>query len=253
MNTKKGLKSKKIFILIILLILGLGLSLAVLIVLHSRETNIQMQINGQRVSDEEYIQTINEKQYDVTVYFKENYDAQVDAGFWEKSFDGEVPYKKLADETVEELKYRHAIFDIAKEKGYINDADYDSLKQQMEEENQERERKKEKGEPIYGLTQYTMDLYLEYQMSSIKEQYCNDETNKDMEVSEEELREYYNSREWLVGEEGKKAEFEEIRSVLEKDIREKRYEEMIEKAANDSSVDVSEDALYTFTLKNIKK
>ena len=56
-----------------------------------------------------------------------------------------------------------------------------------------------------------------------------------------------------MGEDGKKAEFEEIRSVLEKDIREMRYEEMVKKAAGDSSVDVKKDSLYTFTLKNIKK
>lgn len=253
MNIKKRIKSKKVLILLILIIFGLVLASSVLVILYSRDSDIQLKINGESVSKEEFVQTMKEKQYDVTVYFKQNYDAQVDKKFWETSFEGEVPYKKLADETLEELKYRHAIFDIAEEKGYIDDADYVSLKRQMEEENQEREEKKERGEAVYGLSEYTMDLYLEYEISSIKEQYCNDEGNEDMEISTEELQDYYNSREWLVGEDGKKAEFEEIRSVLEKDIREKRYEEMVEKAAGDSSVDVKKDSLYTFTLKNIKK
>lgn len=250
-NGKMRNKNKKIIISTMVAALIIIVSVVFWAILTNKREELELKIDGEEVSAEEYIQTMKDKEYKITVYFKEQYDAKTGGDFWEVSFGDETPYKKLADDTLEELKYRHAIFAVAEAKGYLEDASYPALKQQMEEENQKRQEKIDRGEPVYGLSEYTLDLYLEYEMSSLKEQYCNDENNEDMKVTEDELEQLYNSREWLIGEDGKKAELEEIRSVLEKNIREERYEKMIEERAKDSLVDTNRNQIYEFTLKNI--
>ena len=77
----------------------------------------------------------------------------------------------------------------------------------MEQENNTRKEKLAKNDVIYGLKEYSYDLYLQYEMSSIKEQYCNDKTREGMDLTEEEIVEHYNSRDWIFGENAEKADW----------------------------------------------
>ena len=51
-------------------------------------------------------------------------------------------------------------------------------------------------------------------MSSIKEQYCNDKTREGMDLTEEEIVEHYNSRDWIFGENAEKADLETARVAV---------------------------------------
>ena len=42
-------------------------------------------------------------------------------------------------------------------------------------------------EAVYGLKEYTLDLYQEYELSMIEEAYILDETNEGMGLTEEEI------------------------------------------------------------------
>ena len=109
----------------------------------------------------------------------------------------------------------------------------------------------EAGEAVYGLSEYTLDLFMEYEISSFKERYCNDTENEGMDLTEEEIREHYESREWIVGESGDKLELEEARPAVEQELREMKYDDMILRLEEDSQVETDREALYRFTLEKI--
>ena len=154
-----------------------------------------LKISGNEVSREELLAAANQKRYEVASYFTDRGGGSVDAGFWEREVDGELPYEKLAQEAIEELKYFYAVYGLAKEKGYVEDSSYLALQKRWEEENQFRKEKIEKGEAVYGLSEYTLELYLEYEMDSIQKSYCDDLDNEGMEVTDADREQYYQEHE----------------------------------------------------------
>ena len=121
----------------------------------------------------------------------------------------------------------------------------------MEQENNTRKEKLAKNDVIYGLKEYSYDLYLQYEMSSIKEQYCNDKTREGMDLTEEEIVEHYNSRDWIFGENAEKADLETARVAVIRELREEKYDAFIEKNAENSQVSGNMESMSQFTLKNI--
>lgn len=152
-------------------------------------------IDGNEISREEFLEAAARKKYEVVNYFKEKGSSDVDSGFWEREINGEVPYEKLAEAAILDLKYFHAVYDLAKEKGYIEDGSYEAFLKRFEEENRLRKEKIEKGEVVYGLSEYTLELYREYEMDSIQKSYCGDIDNEGMEVTDADRQQYYSEYE----------------------------------------------------------
>ncbi len=67
------------------------------------------------------------------------------------------------------MKYVHAVYDLAKECGDVSDSSYKALEKRWKDENAKRSEKVEKGEVVYGLKEYTFQLYLQYEVSTLKE------------------------------------------------------------------------------------
>ena len=88
-------------------------------------------------------------------------------------------------------------------------------------------------------------------MSSIKEQYCNDKTREGMNLTEEEIVEHYNNRDWIFGEEAEKADLETARVAIIRELREEKYDAIIEQRVENSQVSGDMEAMNQFTLKNI--
>ena len=63
-----------------------------------------------------------------------------------------------------------------------------------ETEKKSRADKVAKGEPVYGLSEFTLELYREYEMDSIQKQYCADLNNEGMEISDEDREQYYEEK-----------------------------------------------------------
>ncbi|MFR5557074.1 MAG: hypothetical protein ACLTKE_09720 [Coprococcus sp.] len=100
-----------------------------------------MNIHEKPISKEEYLYVMNQQIYDVSNELTENRDIQIDEKFWETEIEGTVPYKKLADQTIEQLKYYRAVYETAIEEGYVEYADYEHMIKRMEEENKMRAEK----------------------------------------------------------------------------------------------------------------
>lgn len=246
----KILKKKKALVLIAGIVAAGAVAAAVIL---TRDRMPELEIDGTAVSQEEYLQAVKSVQFDVKAYFRSTYGAETGGDFWTSRYEGEIPYQKLAEEALALLKYRHAVYDTAEEKGYIQkeDTSYASIVERMETENLARKEKKENGETVYGLTEYSLDQYLDYEMSSFRESYINDPDNEDMEVSEEELLEYYENGGAIVGEDGQTISLDETRAALINQIRQNRYEDTIQDRAEDSGVAADMDKLYAFTLNHI--
>ncbi|WP_394912252.1 peptidyl-prolyl cis-trans isomerase [uncultured Robinsoniella sp.] len=173
---------------IILLIVGFA------IVIIYNQTGFQLKINGEKIDKEEYLDTVNEQINEVSQYFYEKAGITLKGDSWEKEIEGEVPYRVLTDQVIEQLKYSAAVFDLAKEKGYIKETGYQALKKRMEDENEARANKIKKGEPVYGLSNFSLKLYKEYSMDAIQKQYCSDLDNEGMKVTDEERQVYYDQQ-----------------------------------------------------------
>lgn len=241
----------KIFIVIAAVLLASVAAAVIILSVVAGGERLRLRINGTEISEEEYLQAVKAVRYDVAAYFAGAYGALEEGSFWSEEYGGEVPCEKLADEAVERLKYIHAVYGLAEEKGYIDDAGYDALVRRLEDENASRKEKIEAGEAVYGLSEYTLDLFMEYEISSFKERYCNDTENEGMDLTEEEIREHYESREWIVGESGEKLELEEARPAVEQELREMKYDDMMLRLEEDSQVETDTEALYRFTLEKI--
>ena len=63
---------------------------------------------------------------------------------------------------------------LPKKNGDVADSSYEALEKRWKDGNAERSEKVKKGEVIYGLKEYTFQLYLDYELSTLKEKYCND-------------------------------------------------------------------------------
>lgn len=89
------------------------------------------------------------------------------------------------------MKYYRAVYETAIEEGYVEYADYEHMIKRMEEENKMRAEKIENGEPVFGLSKFTTELYMEYEMDSFQKRYCENLKNEGMEITEEERVQYY--------------------------------------------------------------
>lgn len=87
----------------------------------------------------------------------------------------------------------------------------------------------------------------------LKETYCNDYDREGMDLTEEEIQEHYESREWIFDESEENADLETARIAVERELREQKYDEIIAQKEQDSQVDGDRDAVLRFTLKNISK
>lgn len=157
-------------------------------------SQFSLSINGVKIDKEEFLKAAEEKKYDVTSYFSGKSGVSINRSFWNTQIDGEIPAEKLADAALEELKEIHAAYGLAEEKGYVEDGSYQGLVERWEAENKSRADKVAKGEPVYGLSEFTLELYREYEMDSIQKQYCADLGNEGMEISDEDRAQYYEEK-----------------------------------------------------------
>lgn len=181
---------KKKIKLPIIILLSVIVVLAVFFFVNNNR-NLKITISDVKVYEDEYINAMNSKKYEITQYFITKYGAKITSDFWETEFDGEYPYKMLADSTMDELLVRHSIYQLAKEKGYVDSAEYKDFINRLNNENKAREENVKNGIPVYGLSKFTEELYLEYETDQLQKAYCNDLNNEAMEISLEDATRYY--------------------------------------------------------------
>ncbi|HJC39056.1 MAG TPA: hypothetical protein H9757_08380 [Candidatus Mediterraneibacter faecigallinarum] len=216
-------------------------------------SDFYLSINGSEVSQEEYLAAVDAVEYDTKMEIQEEYDTPYGEDFWEKEYPDGYGYEILAENAEGWLKYTHAVYSLAEKYGDIDDGSYEAAVKRWEADQESRAEKTAKGEVVYGLREYPLDVYISYEISMLKETYCNDYDREGMDLTEEEIQEHYESREWIFDESEENADLETARIAVERELREQKYDEIIAQKEQDSQVDGDRDAVLRFTLKNISK
>ena len=161
---------KKQFLKLGIILLAIAVTGTVAGIIQYKKANqFDLTVAEHVISKEEYLNCMKAVEYDTKIQIQQEYGAIYEDDFWKKQYDGKHGYEILADNTVEELKHIHAVYDLAKEQGDITDSSYEALEKRWKDENAERSKKVEKGEVIYGLKEYTFQLHLDYEISTLKE------------------------------------------------------------------------------------
>lgn len=243
-NKNKIVQSAVIFGAILLLFL-------LILTCYKINNRFVLRIRNSEVSEEEYREVMKLVEYDTKVEIQQKNNCNYTDDFWKKKYNGKYGYEILAENTIEKLKYIYAVYEVAEENGDIKENSFAGLEKRWKEENDNREEKIKNGEVVYGVKEYTFELYLQYEMSRLKEVYCNDKSREGMVLTEEEILKYYNSQDWIYGENGDKADLETARISVERELREKKYDEIVERKVKNSKVDGDMKKISRFTLKNI--
>lgn len=107
--------------------------------------------------------------------------------------------RDLAEDKKEELEALtkayaervNAVFYLGNKLGFCKPYSFESLKSCMEQENTERKVKLEKGEMVYGLQQFTLENYFQYELGNLETNICGYlEENLDRQL-EKEAKDYY--------------------------------------------------------------
>ena len=77
------------------------------------------------------------------------------------------------------------------ERGYLADAGYDAMVQQMEQINGNRQEALDSGAVVSGFATFTVDDYISYRAASLRLQFCSDPQNPEYQVTPEALQQRY--------------------------------------------------------------
>ena len=237
--------------ILILIVSGIVLLSIIGSVIYINVNQFELSVGDSKVSNEEYLACMKAVEYDTKIEIQQKYDYEYTEDFWEKKYDDKFGYEFLAENTIERLQYINAVYDVAKENGDVKDSSFAGLEKRWKAENAEREEKIKNGEVVYGVKEYTFELYLQYEMSTLKEKYCNDKKRKGMTLTEEEVLEHYNSHDWVHDDSEEKMDLETARISVEQELREKKYDEIIGQKMKNSQVVGERGEISRFTLKNI--
>lgn len=184
-------ESSRITIKIIFVIL-ISLLVSVFVINSGDKNQLDLTIGDMKVEKEQFIQIMNQQKNEVIHHFTVNYNAQIDDNFWEANFEGEVPYKVLYEKTVNELRLIESEYSLGKELNYVDEIDYTHFLTRMDQENFIRAEKVKNGEAVYGLKEYTKDLYLIYERDIFEKNYTSDKENEMMNISDDEIDVFFN-------------------------------------------------------------
>ena len=76
------------------------------------DNRFDLTVGGHTISKDEYVNCMKSVEYDTKMQIQQDYDAVYEDGFWEKKYDGKYGYEILTENTVEQLKYVHAVYDL---------------------------------------------------------------------------------------------------------------------------------------------
>lgn len=246
------MKDKKMTWILIIAAAGVILAAVLIgVIVYGKKNQFDLEVGGYKISREEYLDCVASVQYDTKVQIQQEYGVKYDSDFWKQQYDGRYGYEILAENTLEQLKYVHAVYDVAVEYGDIADGSYEAVKDRWEAENKERKEKIAEGQVVYGLKEYTFSTYQKYEISIFKETYCNDDTREGMDLTEEEIVDYYNSQEWIFDENEENADLETAKVAVKRELRELKYDNKINDLKENSLVTGDFDKIAQFTLKNM--
>jgi hypothetical protein len=95
-------------------------------------------------------------------YFNRKYGAEDSSGFWNQSFNGEIPAAVAKQKALQELTKIKVQQILAQQNGIIADISYQKFLENLKQENQQREAAVKHHQVIFGPVQYEPEIYYQY-------------------------------------------------------------------------------------------
>lgn len=124
-------------------------------------------VNGEPITLEEYIFFAQKNKYKVISKFRNDYNLDYHANFWQDNSNGKTPGEVLKEMTIETIVTSKIQYLLAKQYGIIKDISFQSIKQHLELENKQRSNASKQNSVIYGPKQYSLESYYEYFTSNM--------------------------------------------------------------------------------------
>lgn len=107
-------------------------------------------------SDKGYIRVVSQEEYDFYKYFVE------------RDLAKEIENQELNEKVKAYINEVNAVFYLGNKYGLYEPYSFDLLNMRMEQENRDRQQKLEAGEVVYGLEQFTLQTYYQYERSNLE-------------------------------------------------------------------------------------
>ena len=203
--------------------------------------NAYLTINNDSVSKDELEFYMKASRSDAILRFTSDALSSADKDFWETEQNGITPAEYLLEIAVENLKNDRALFAECEKRGLCEKLSYEKIIKQMNAENASRAKKLKNGEPVYGVTEYTVVSYYDYLKSNLqialREKLENEGIIKEDDVK---LKQYYNQIKnndpLFRNADGSFKPYSDIHAKLKYLYREKCFSDYIEQAAKKQAV-----------------
>lgn len=132
-----------------------------------------------------------------------------------------------------EKNYALACLEFAKKLSLIDDSSLDAVSKRCKEENEKRATQLSKGETVYGLKQFSLPVYLDYELTRFKLKFASEDKQikkvyNYKPITKKDKRNFYKSNKDLFTRyAGDRFWFYEVSMIIEKKIREEQYEDEI--------------------------
>lgn len=150
----------------------------------------RLEAAGFRVPEAQYRQAMYRARNDVL-------SAHATAGISLTDWDEETalgdPCRMVTERALEIMAEYYAVSTLAVERGYLADAGFEAMMEDLEDINRQRQEALDAGQVITGFPQFTMDDFLDYRAANIRLQFCNDPANPENHVTEDDIRQRYDA------------------------------------------------------------
>ncbi|MGN0467894.1 MAG: hypothetical protein ACI4GY_04110 [Acutalibacteraceae bacterium] len=132
-----------------------------------------------------------------------------------------------------EKNYALACLEFSKRIGLIDDSSLDAVALRCKAENEKRNKMLENGETVYGLKEFSLPAYLDYELTRFKLDFVSEKEEikkvySYTPISKKERKDFFkNNKDLFTRYAGDKFRFKEVDMIIEKKLREEQYENEI--------------------------
>lgn len=148
----------------------------------------RLEAAGFRVTEEAYLRAMYRARNDV---LSDHAAAGISLTDWSAETALGDPCALTMDRALEIVAEYYAVSLLAVERGYLADAGYEAMLEDMEAVNRRRQEALDSGSVVTGIPLFSIDDYITYRSLNLKLQFCNDPANPEYQVTDEELRQRY--------------------------------------------------------------
>ncbi len=159
-----------------------------LVIYLNQKPSFKLVIDGNEISEKLYLELMQSNVANVVNEVYEKYGLEMDENFWTSEIEEGTPLDILKERTLNTLIKASAYYSYATDLNIETNGGLGTIETRLEEENKRREEAIANGEIIYGLKQYDLKFYLNYEMELLHENICYD-----MSFSADEMHDYYDN------------------------------------------------------------